>query len=653
MNEKIFGSIRSRRHRTTDCKRHRFASSAMQELDPFNPESFQEHDLLAAAPVAISELREEGLPPSQTNSNLAQLCQATTTTTNEDETAEKSLVCLRNAVRFFEAQMSQCFCSPKCEIPGMLELAKSFALLSETERSNAVRAILLVLLAVASPTGDTNELLRCDSSSRKRTRRTHEEAYCTTKYCIRRKRVCRAGFAAVVQMHPRTVNRLGKSVTSSEGFHVADGAAKANRKGKLTVQSIVVLAFLKRYGELNAMSCPTGRGSTEDEPIHWLPSETTRSSVYEIYRTEWGGILEGASRGGVALPTEPLTQNGFVKVWRAQAPTLRILKSGSDFCDTCTQLSGLVLGAIDDDFRESLSQVRLKHREEARQEFQFYKSLQQHTHLYPNEGTLHLTFDFAEKILLPHLLRQPGQLHFVTGLKFDFFGVHSSNYNSTFVYGLPEGHWPNNKTTNEVGSMLVNCIETHKKDSSLSNARTLCLHADNCAGQNKNRFMLWMLAFRVIMGYEDYINLYFLVAGHTKNRCDAAFGFVERKLKQRNVVCAREMMKVIQESSNSNQVVCSTGVSWFDWKRLLSHRFTGPSTFRISKYDVFSFQKEKPGILLAKELTSTDSWTEFRLLKRSLSATSVLNSAHELCNSQGFMLTAEDLSDVPSAQEGN
>jgi len=48
----------------------------MQELDPFNPESFQEHDLLAAAPVAISELREEGLAPSQTNSNLAKLCQA-------------------------------------------------------------------------------------------------------------------------------------------------------------------------------------------------------------------------------------------------------------------------------------------------------------------------------------------------------------------------------------------------------------------------------------------------------------------------------------------------------------------------------------------------------------------------------------------------
>lgn len=627
---------------------HHCASYKMQDLDPFDLESFQEQDLLVSAPLNNPEQLHQTVSPRPSVSALSHLDEVVPA--NSDEELHNNVVRIRNSQRFFNMQMSECLCSPKCSFPGMLELAKSFALLSETERGNALRAILL---AITAPTGDINDLFCGDTSSRKRSRRTYEEANCTTRYCIRGNRVCRAAFSAIVQMHPRTVNRIGKAVANSERFQLADGAAKANRKGKLTVQSIVALAFLKRYGELNGMSCPTGRGSTEDNPIYWLPNDTTREGVFETYCTEWLSILQGNNYEGIVLPTEPLMKNSFVKVWRAHAPTLRILRKGSDFCDTCTQLSGLVSDATEFSIRESLSQVRDKHRKEAAEEFAFYKSLHNHTHLFPNEGTVHLTFDFAEKILLPHLLRQPGQLHFVTGLKFDFFGVHSSNSNRTFIYGLPEGHWPNNKTTNEVGSMLVNCIEIHKRMSCFPHSRTLCLHADNCAGQNKNRFMLWMLAFRVIMGYEDYINLYFLVAGHTKNRCDAAFGLVKRKLKQRNVVCAREMMRVIQESSTSNQVVCSTCVRWFDWKRLLPEWFTVPSNLRMSTYHVFSFRKDKLGILMAKSPTSANSWSEFRLLKRSVSPDFVRAAAAERLNSEEFIVTTKELSSVPSAQEGN
>ena len=59
----------------------------------------------------------------------------------------------------------------------------------------------------------------------------------------------------------------------------------------------------------------------------------------------------------------------------------------------------------------------------------------------------HFIFDFAEKVLLPNILNQPGQLHFITGLKFDINGVYCSNVGRADVYGLIEGHWPSNKTS--------------------------------------------------------------------------------------------------------------------------------------------------------------------------------------------------------------
>ena len=78
-----------------------------------------------------------------------------------------------------------------------------------------------------------------------------------------------------------------------------------------------------------------------------------------------------------------------------------------------------------------------------------------------------------------------------------------------------------------------------------------------------------------------------------------------------------------------------------------------PSTLRISTYHVFSFCKDKPGILLAQSLTSTSSWTDFRLLKRSVSPDIVRAATAQRLHAAELMLTTKDLASVPSAQEGN
>ena len=84
-------------------------------------------------------------------------------------------------------------------------------------------------------------------------------------------------------------------------------------------------------------------------------------------------------------------------------------------------------------------------------------------------------FDFAEKVLLPKLLKQPGQLYFVTGLKFDIFGVQDSNQGVTYVFGLPEGHWPNEKNANTVISMLHYAIEVQMVKRHLFSTIKTCL----------------------------------------------------------------------------------------------------------------------------------------------------------------------------------
>ena len=51
------------------------------------------------------------------------------------------------------------------------------------------------------------------------------------------------------------------------------------------------------------------------------------------------------------------------------------------------------------------------------------------------------------------------------------------------------------------------------------NKKKLVLHSDNCSGQNKNRFVIFYLLWRVMVGLDDEVILYFLILGHTKNVC--------------------------------------------------------------------------------------------------------------------------------------
>lgn len=92
----------------------------------------------------------------------------------------------------------------------------------------------------------------------------------------------------------------------------------------------------------------------------------------------------------------------------------------------------------------------------------------------------------------------------------------------------------------------------------------LRIHADNCAGQNKNRYVLWYLCWRVLIGLNNSIELCFLIAGHTKNVCDGAFGHVKRRLNQTDTHTPADMMSVTENSRSRTKCVPSAHVDWMN-----------------------------------------------------------------------------------------
>ena len=268
----------------------------------------------------------------------------------------------------------------------------------------------------------------------------------------------------------------------------------------------------------------------------------------------------------------------------------------TDYCETCSDLSQR---------NDTASQQALSaHRLYAHEQREHYKRRISESRK-PDSKVLHLTMDFAENVYLPYQHRQASQRFFLTGLKFDLFGISNDSFPAQVIYGLTEGHWPNEKTANTVCSMLNHFLHTPAFVHGNKAAPLIMrLTADNCTGQNKNRWIIWYLSFLTIIGRFDEIDLSFLVSGHTKNMCDARFALVKRSMRSKEALIPAHMHDIISCSSLVLTGVKASEVGWYNWKSFLEGFFCG-TIKNINSYHFFKFKAAQPGVVFCS--TSCDA----------------------------------------------
>ena len=77
-------------------------------------------------------------------------------------------------------------------------------------------------------------------------------------------------------------------------------------------------------------------------------------------------------------------------------------------------------------------------------------------------------------------------------------------------------------------------------------------HCDNYCGQNKNRFLMYYLMYRILAGLHDEIVVSFLPVRHTKFSPDWCFGLFKRHFRRCRVGCLDDIVKVVNESAKPN-----------------------------------------------------------------------------------------------------
>ena len=107
---------------------------------------------------------------------------------------------------------------------------------------------------------------------------------------------------------------------------------------------------------------------------------------------------------------------------------------------------------------------------------------------------LSLSFEYAHQVLVPQYPDQVGKMYFLVGRKIQMFGMSNEGARNHAIYLVHEKNYVG-KGDNSVISFLHDFLKSFPLP--ISN---LQLNCDNCAGQNKNRYVICYLLWVVAKG---------------------------------------------------------------------------------------------------------------------------------------------------------
>ena len=148
------------------------------------------------------------------------------------------------------------------------------------------------------------------------------------------------------------------------------------------------------------------------------------------------------------------------------------------------------------------------------------------------------------------------------------------------------------KGGNNVASMLIDYLHRKGLTDSNNTVKTINFVFNNCAGQNKNKMVLWVLFYIVQMKWALNAQAHFLIHGHTQNTCDQLFNLLKMEWRKHNVYTPKQLELLLEGASNCECVRCGDGFIK-DWSKLQDEFWHAPSGETLNNH-IFHVNLDDP-----------------------------------------------------------
>ncbi|ELU10752.1 hypothetical protein CAPTEDRAFT_187019 [Capitella teleta] len=477
--------------------------------------------------------------------------------------------------------------------------------------------MLLGLIAAGIKVSD----MTCNSKQKRQKDREHPR----TIYMHEGQQICISTFKFIFGISNPRLHRLRKHYAENGLIPIESAAGGSRSKNAVSFEDTQKLVqFIRNYAEDHALVLPGRVPGVWRNDVVLLPSSHTKTFVYNKYTD----AMEGVGR--------VVGRSSFYSLWKQLLPDILTCRPMTDLCWECQNNMTLIYRSSN--LNEDQKSARLKqhefHLERVGEERTFYKSMVEEakkicTSLGVTElstsapcsqlVSMHYSFDFAQQVHLPSDPLQPGPMYFLTPRKLGLFGVCCEGIPKQVNYLVDEAHC-STKGSNAVISYLDHFFEFHSLGET-----DVHLHCDNCSGQNKNKYVLWYLAYRVIIGGHQSVTLNFMIPGHTKFSPDWGFGLLKQAFYTGKVSTVSCMETLVNESAVSNvaQVIGyedgRASMPNRDWQTFLSPH--GKALKGIKSLHHMRFTSAEPGVVYYRQ-RPRDPEESLRILSTAISTSS-------------------------------
>ena len=185
-----------------------------------------------------------------------------------------------------------------------------------------------------------------------------------------------------------------------------------------------------------------------------------------------------------------------------------------DQCDVCTSYNNKENEEIDDHIKENYDNHQ-KEKELSRNEKHRDKT---------ESDSVVAVYDLQAVMQLPK--GDVSVFYYKSKLNVLNFTIYNAKTNACICYIWDETN--GNRGVNEIGT----CVLDYIKSLSEAGETEIIFYSDNCAGQQKNKFMLALYMYAVNKFEIVSITHKFLIKGHTQNEGDSAHSLIERQVKR-------------------------------------------------------------------------------------------------------------------------